>query len=87
MIKYLEKAWVKVSFWFWVLTRPKSVRRTAWRYPPWYPYLIIPTGQKAWIVSYFEDGTTRVRIYDDPELGDYEVFGYGPKDLVRLDST
>ena len=71
---------IRVAFWFWLWTKPKSVRQLARKLPPWHEYLIKTTGQMAQIIAYCENETVTLYIFD----GGYEVFGYGPADLERV---
>jgi len=79
----------RIYFRLWLLTRPRSVRRLVRKLPPWYTYMVKPTGQMAQIYSYSEDGTVTVDIFENNRqpftsgiwAGGYRVFGYGPDDL------
>lgn len=71
----------------WYKTRPKVIKDLICQYPYASTVKIKPTGQIAYVYSWFEDGTLSVVINqeDNPcnavSDGVYRVFGYRPDDL------
>lgn len=73
--------------------RTDKVREIARKYPPWNTYYNKPTGQRASIVAYAEDGTVRANCWHEyaemPEpmrsqleqLSAVQVFGMDPSDF------
>lgn len=90
MVSQLKRQSAKIFWLAWLMTRPTYVRKIARRFPPWQPYRIKTTGQKAWIESFEEEEggvvTLRVNIYGDENTTfgmamDHQVFGLLPNDL------
>lgn len=71
----------------WVATRPKVIQDLARQYPPNRLYRLAPTGQRAILVSYCENGTVTVAITGQYNLVVFSrrVFGVNPSDLTECE--
>jgi precorrin-6B methylase 1 len=78
------KGWAK-----WLKGRPPSVRSMAKKMPPWTLFRMKDTEQIVSVIGYFEDGTVRVHVHEDPRafgVPGWEVFGVKPDDLTVIPS-
>lgn len=72
------------SFRKWAATRPPAIQAMCEKMPPWRLFRMEDTGQLVSVIGYFEDGTVRVHVHEDPRLIDlsgFEVFGVDPGKL------
>lgn len=72
----------------WYKTRPTAIKKLICKFPPFSTVIIKSTRQKAYMYSYFNNGTLKLAIdpQENKDVGNalnepYMVFGYKPEDI------
>lgn len=88
MARFVEPTKKQIAAWTkWVAKLPPIPRAVAERFEPWSLYLLKPTGQRVFVLSYADEGTVTVAVSGRFNLTTFEreVFGINPDDLEPCD--